>query len=93
MEEAIVLALILVSVSSYAVWLSINGGSPFGGKRWTTDHTWAPVVAGVGLILFWGSLVDPFDEVLKWFTRFAVGGSIMVIRSLWIQDNQGEKGK
>ena len=88
--EQIVLSGILITCSVYAIWLTINGGSPFGGMKWAEHHTWATVVAGVSIVILWGSLIDSHDETSKWFWRFAMGGTPLVIRSLLIQE-MGDK--
>lgn len=84
-EETIILLAILITCSVYSVWLSINGGTRFGGLKWAKNQTWATVVLGVAIIIGWGALVDPHEETQKWLLRFAVGGLALVIRSLWFQ--------
>ena len=84
-QEEIVLLGILTTSIIFALWLTINGGNRFGGKRWAEKQTWVTVVLGCGMIIAWGSVVDGHEETSKWLVRFAVGGSVMIFRSLWIQ--------
>ncbi|MCB0073548.1 MAG: hypothetical protein KDE20_18895 [Caldilineaceae bacterium] len=83
-NEAAIVAILLSSIG-YAIWLSVNGNSRFGGKRWADDHTWVTVVIGVSMVLFWGGLVDGWTSAELWFWRFAAGGIPMVVRSLLLE--------
>ena len=90
-QEEIVLLGILTTSTILALWLTINGGSRFGGKRWAEKQTWFTVVLGCGMIIAWGNLVDSHEETTKWLARFAVGGSVMILRSLWLQLLEGRE--
>lgn len=75
-----VLITLLVASSVYSVWLSIDGY--FGGKQLADQETWLTVVIGVAMVIAIGGLSDDYGETQKWFMRFAVAGTPIVLRSV-----------
>lgn len=76
---------IFITCSAYAIWLSINNGTKWGGLRWAEEQTWSTVVIGVLIVIAWGSMVDDHTETEKWLLRFTLAGLPMIFRSLTLQ--------
>ena len=74
----IALAGCAVTCTAYAAALSSRRGQKF-----TLDHTWVTVVAGVGVVLLWIATQGGHD-VMTDFAFFAAGGAPMVLRSFWL---------
>ena len=64
--------------TAYAAALSSQRG-----RKFTLDHTWATVIAGVSIVLAWLS-TQGTHSVLVDFAFFAAGGAPLVARSFWL---------
>jgi hypothetical protein len=60
------------------------------GQVLAKEHTWATVVAGVGMVLLALTFVLPGGAVLVVVAAFAVAGGPMIVRSLWNKWRSGE---
>ena len=64
--------------TAYAALLSSKRGQKF-----TLDHTWVTVVAGVSVVLAWIGTQGAHGVALD-FAFFAAGGAPLVLRSFWL---------
>lgn len=73
-----------VSCVFYALALSTHLG-----QRWATSKTWTTVVLGTAIVLAWIAAYDR-QAATTALAFFAVGGTPIIIRSLWLEYSQQE---
>lgn len=78
----------LIGVGISCVFYALALSTEFG-QRWATAKTWTTVVVGTAIVLLWIGAYD-WQMALYALAFFAVGGTPIVIRSLWIEYSQQE---